>query len=65
MARDNLGDKHLYWKIMLKLILEKYDITIWERTFSFHKSRKFLDQVSSSEVVMKKAPWSYSSNRLK
>jgi len=29
MARDNLGDKHMYLKIILKLILEKYDITIW------------------------------------
>jgi len=29
MAKDNLGDKHIYWKIILKLILEKYDIAIW------------------------------------
>jgi hypothetical protein len=28
-GRDNLREPHIYWKMVLKLILEKYDVTIW------------------------------------
>jgi hypothetical protein len=50
---DNLGDTHLFWKIILKLILEKNDEKIWQR--SLHNRRGFLDWISCTEAVIKMA----------